>query len=153
MKKVWIIMLAVFLLASTAVAGEIGRIKVKSGWTGSTGIDIQSFNDPDNPFVTIFLTSVSDSRIGSTADPSNSCIAARMTGVAPLNKEGKLNMSRIKTNQRDDVFTKSKSWFSKTMKVSRFYDAPNKTLIYVVFVRKGLTSGSVKHSMSVVPLR
>lgn len=102
-------------------------------------------DDPDNPFVSIYITHIIASF--SFADPSNVSIAARLTGKIPM-KNGK---QMINTTVNHDVVNFKKSIGTKVMHVSRCYDKAKNVLIYRVYTTK-LFDGSVKHSMSVVPL-
>lgn len=102
-------------------------------------------DDPDNPFVSIYVTHIVADF--SFADHSNVSIAARLTGPIPM-KDGK---QVIATDVDHNVANFSKSIGLKTMKVSRCYDKVKNVLIYRVYTVK-LFDGSMKHSMSVVPL-
>ncbi len=147
MKKIMIIGFIVVFMTTLSYAGgvnKIGNVVVKSGFTGNMHIEITTFSDPENPFVTLALTHVVDKRFGSTADPSNNCIAARLTE--------KIGKRKVYTRENNDILKIKKSWLSKTLRISRHYDKTNDMLIYVVFSRKGWRDGSPKHSMSVVPL-
>ena len=150
MKKLSLAIIFVMMMVVSVAYAErkIGDITLKGGWTGEMKIELLEITDHQNPFVTLYLTHVVDTRIGSTADPSNNCIAARLTGEIPV-KNGK---RMINKSVNSDIFSKSKSWISKTLKIIRHYDPKKDVLIYTVFSRKGWRDGSPKHSMSVVPL-
>jgi len=102
-------------------------------------------DDPDNPFVSIYVTHIICDF--SFSDPSNVSIAARLTGKIPV-KDGK---QVINTKVDHNVANLKKSIGSKVMRVSRCYDKVKNVLIYRVYTTK-LFDGSMKHSMSVVPL-
>jgi len=102
-------------------------------------------DDPDNPFVSIYVTHIICDF--SFSDPSNVSIAARLTGKIPV-KDGK---QVINTSVDHNVANFSKSIGTKVMRVSRCYDKVKNVLIYRVYTTK-LFDGSMKHSMSVVPL-
>ena len=103
-------------------------------------------DDPDNPFVSIYVTHMICDF--SFSDPSNVSIAARLTGVVPLDKEGKQIINKTPTKNLANF---SKSIGSKVMKIARSYDHEKNVLIYNAYTTK-LFDGSLKHSMSVVPL-
>lgn len=102
-------------------------------------------DDPNNPFVSIYVTHMICDF--SFSDPSNVSIAARLTGEIPM-KDGKQVIDKTVDH---DVATLSKSIGSKVMRVSRAYDHEKNVLVYRVYTTK-LFDGSMKHSMSVVPL-
>lgn len=148
MKKIsiaLIILLFSFVLLGfhTNVFGkDITSITVKKRLMSGDGkIIVKSFQDPDMPFITIFLTTIKSGKIFAMADPSNNCVATRLTG--PLGK--------VVTKKRKEVISLSKSIGSKEIKIDRYYDKENDTLIYVTYSTK-MIGGSYKHSMSVVPL-
>lgn len=116
---------------------------------GPNDYDLETLriDDPENPFVSIYVTHI----IGTGfqfSDPSNSSIACRLTGDIPLDKDGKQIINK-KTNHNIANF--SKSIGTKVMKISRSYDKGKNVLIYNVYTTK-LFDGSLKHSLSVVPL-
>ena len=115
---------------------------------GPNDYDLETLriDDPDNPFVSIYITHI----IGTGfqfSDPSNTSIACRLTGEIPV-KDGKQIVDK-KTNH--DIAHFSKSIGTKVMKISRSYDKGKNVLIYNVYTTK-LFDGSLKHSLSVVPL-
>ena len=104
-------------------------------------------DDPENPFVSIYVTHIIATGF-SLADPSNTSIACRLTGDIPLDKDG--NQIINKTTNHDIAHFR-KSIGSKQMQISRAYDHEKNVLIYNVYTTK-LLGGSLKHSLSVVPL-
>ena len=110
-------------------------------------IKIIRVQDPDNPFISIFFTTIESGLMFAMADPSNTAIAARLTGDIPV-KDGK---QVIDISPKTDIAHISKSIGSKVMKIARFYDKKMNTLVYLVYTTK-LLDGSLKHSLSVVPL-
>jgi len=154
MRKFLIILLCLGLLISAnfAIAGvkavEIGEVDcVKRIIQGNDTIKVIRVQDPENPFISIFFTTIDSGKILAMADPSNTAIAARLTGDIPV-KDGK-QVINTKTNK--DIAHISKSIGSKVMKIARFYDKEMNTLTYLVYTTK-LIDGSLKHSLSVVPL-
>ena len=116
---------------------------------GPNDYDLETLriDDPDNPFVSIYVAHI----IGTGfqfSDPSNVSIACRFTGKIPVDKDGKQVINK-KTNH--NIASLSKSIGTKNMKISRAYDKQKHVLIYNVYTTK-LFDGSMKHSLSVVPL-
>jgi len=103
-------------------------------------------DDPDNPFVSIYVTHMICDF--SFSDPSNVSIAARLTGKIPVDEDGKQVINKQTTN---DLGSFRKSIGSKVMRISRSYDHEKNVLVYNAYTTK-LFDGSMKHSMSVVPL-
>lgn len=143
-KSMLIGMSLVFLcFISISFAGgsrKIAEISLK-GLMFKDKINVLVFQDPDMPFISIYLTHIKAGSPLALADPSNNSIATRLTG--------KLGKIIKKSNPAVINLKKSIGW--KTLKIARFYDSVNKTLIYVTYSTK-IIDGSLKHSMSVVPL-
>jgi CreA protein len=110
-------------------------------------IKVLRIDDPENPFVSIYLTHVKSGKFTAIADPSNTSIACRLTGKIPV-KDGK-QVINTKTNL--DIGHFRKSIGSKIMRIARWYDRGKHALVYVVYTTK-ILDGSSKHSLSVVPL-
>jgi len=104
-------------------------------------------DDPENPFVSIYVAHVIAKGF-QFSDPSNTSIACRLTGQIPLDKDGK---QIINTKTNHDIANFRKSIGTKVMRISRSYDKAKNVLIYNVYTTK-LFDGSMKHSLSVVPL-
>ncbi len=116
---------------------------------GPNDYDLETLriDDPENPFVSIYVAHI----IGTGwqfSDPSNVSIACRLTGPIPVDKDGKRIINKT-TNH--DIAHFRKSIGTKNMKISRAYDKEKDVLIYNVYTTK-LFDGSMKHSLSVVPL-
>lgn len=138
---------------NTVLAGvsgvNVGKVTaVKRLLQGNDVIKIIRVEDPENPFVSIFFTTIKSGKLLAFADPSNTSISARLTGKIPLDKDGKRIINK---KQNKDIAHIRKSIGSKVMKIARFYDANMDTLVYLVYTTK-LLDGSLKHSLSVVPL-
>lgn len=112
-------------------------------------IKIFRVDDPENPFVSIYVTQVKAGEILAISDPSNSAIACRLTGTIPVDEDGN---QVINTSTNYDIGHFRKSIGSKIMKIGRWYDREKHCLVYVVYTTK-LLGGSSKHSLSVVPLK
>lgn len=115
---------------------------------GPNDYDLETLriDDPDNPFVSIYVAHIIATGF-QISDPSNVSIACRLTGPIPV-KDGKQVINK-KTNHNIANFRKSIG--TKNMKISRAYDKEKHVLIYNVYTTK-LFDGSMKHSLSVVPL-
>jgi CreA protein len=149
---VGVIMMITLLTVNPVHAGvkavQIGEVDcVKRMIQGNDTIKVIRIVDPDNPFVAIFFTTIKSGQLLAMADPSNTAIAARLIAPVPV-KDGK---RQIDTRTVTDIASVSKSIGSKVMKIARFYDKKMDTLCYVVYTTK-LLDGSLKHSLSVVPL-
>jgi catabolite regulation protein CreA len=142
MKKMFAALMIIGLLVSPVMAEELFEITVKKRIIdGNDRIKTNRFSDPDMPFISIYITEIKSGKMFATSDPSNSSIATRLTGtIGKINTETKLDLINLK---------KSIGW--KTMRVARYYDAPKKTLVYIVYSTTG-RDGSYKHSLSAVPL-
>jgi len=129
-------------------AVQIGEVTcIKRMINGNDVIKIIRIQDPENPFVTITFTTIKSGNILATADPSNTSVAARLIGEIPIVK-GK---RQINTTPNHDIAHIRKSIGSKVMKIARFYDIQMDTLTYLIYSTK-IINGSLKHSLSVVPL-
>ncbi len=154
MRKIIVISMMVGLLCfGTVVAAGVQGIEINRFMAidpiGPNNYDLQTLriDDPENPFVSIYVAHV----IGTGwqfSDPSNSSIACRLTGDIPIDKDGN---PIINTETNNDIAHFSKSIGTKVMRISRAYDAEKNVLIYNVYTTK-LFDGSMKHSLSVVPL-
>jgi len=142
------ILFAYGMVNAETTAVQIGEVDcVKRLVQGNDKIKVIRVDDPDNPFVSIFFTTIDSGKFLAMADPSNTAIAARLTGEIPI-KDGK---RVIDTSTKTDIAKISKSIGTKVMKIARFYDEKKDTLVYLVYTTK-LLDGSLKHSLSVVPL-
>ena len=117
---------------------------VSIGLFSATTIEVDSFNDPQIPAITCHISSVKAHL--SVSDPSNMAIACRQTAKLPANLRQMVDLSSPR-----QVFKESKSVLFKSLKVRRTFDTDNQTLIYLAYSTKE-TSGSVKNSISTVPL-
>lgn len=127
---------------------EIGKVTcIKRMMNGNDVIQLFRFVDPDNPFVAIFFTRVESGNVMALANPSNTAIAARLVAPVPIEN----GVMQVDTTKKTSIVSLSQSVFSKQMKIARFYDRKMNTLCYVVYSTK-LYDGSLKHSLSVVPL-
>jgi len=137
-----VLMIALSIQTADAGARQVGEVEcIKRLVQGNDKIKIMAVEDPENPFITLYFTTIKSGKLLAFADPSNTSISARLTGeITTVNKKPNLDIASIR-----------KSIGTKIMKIARFYDAKKKVLIYLVYTTKML-DGSLKHSLSVVPL-
>lgn len=154
MKKSFIVALSIILIflfslpAIAASAKTIGDVNcVDRIGPRDDIIKVIRIDDPQNPFVSIYMTQVKSGKVFAITDPSNCSISCRLTGEIPVSN-GKLLINK---SVNKDIGHFRKSIGTKIMKIARWYDSERNVLIYVVYTTK-LLGGSVKHSMSVVPL-
>lgn len=132
----------VMCITSISFAGggrKIAEITLK-GLMFKDKLNVLVFQDPQMPFISIYLTHIKAGGLA-FADPSNNSIATRLTG----------DIGKIVTKSNPTVINLKKSIGWKTLKIARFYDRANNTMVYVTYSTK-VIEGSLKHSMSVVPL-
>jgi len=115
---------------------------------GPNNYDLETLriDDPQNPFISIYVTHIVATG-WQFSDPSNVSIACRLTSPIPM-RDGK---PIIDTSTNHNVTNFKKSIGTKVMRISRTYDRQKNVLIYRAYTTK-LFDGSLKHSMSVVPL-
>ncbi|HHC6467291.1 TPA: CreA family protein [Vibrio parahaemolyticus] len=139
-------MLLSTLMAAALVGcsdNEVGDVSL--GVFTLKDIKLNTLVDPEVPGVTCHVASIEADF--SLADPSDSSISCRQTGEITPEMITKIDKSK----SGEVVFKKSKSVFFKSMKIRRIYDPENQTLMYLSYSTKE-TSGSFKHSLSIVPL-
>jgi CreA protein len=73
-------------------------------------------------------------------DTSNASVAVRQTGPIKVNQA---------FENGEDVFTEQRSVLFKRLHVTRFWDAPHKSFVYVVWTDR-LINGSPQNSISAV---
>ena len=152
MKTFLVSLMTLLVFVTTTDAGpkavQIDRF-VAIDRIGPNNYDLETLriDDPENPFVSIYVTHIIATGF-QMSDPSNTSIACRLTGVIPVDEDGNQIINKT-TNH--DIASFSKSIGTKEMKISRAYDKVKNVLIYNVYTTK-LFSGSMKHSLSVVPL-
>lgn len=152
MKKIGLYTTIIFLLfCGISLAGpkKIGDVTcINRIGPRDDVIKVLRVDDPENPFVSIYLTQIKAGEWLAMADPSNTAIACRLTGKIPVDRNGQQIINKS-TNK--DITSFRKSIGTKIMKIARWYDAEKNVLVYVVYTTK-LLHGSLKHSLSVVPL-
>jgi CreA protein len=138
---------ALWLLATTADAQEIGSVDTTFQWVGPNHkIVIEAFDDPKIDGVTCYVsrskTGGVKGGLGLAEDTSDASLACRQTG--PINVKEKFK-------EGEEVFTESRSLLFKKMRVVRFLDKSRNTLVYLVYSDK-LVEGSPKNSLSAVAM-
>jgi len=107
-------------------------------------IVIESYDDPKIDGVTVFISKSQKGGIkgalGLAEDTSDASVAVRQTGPIKV-KEAFEN--------GEDAFTEQRSVVFKRLHVSRFWDAPHKSFVYVVWTDR-LINGSPQNSISAV---
>jgi CreA protein len=107
-------------------------------------IVIESYDDPKIDGITVFIsksqTGGIKGAVGLAEDTSDASVAVRQTGP-------------IKVKERfengEDAFTEKRSVLFKRLHVSRFWDAPHQSFVYVVWTDRVIT-GSPRNSISAV---
>ncbi|WP_271894697.1 CreA family protein [Candidatus Phyllobacterium onerii] len=143
--------LAALALLGAAVlptqAEEVGKVGVD--WLGND-IVIDAVTDPKVQGVTCHLASFSRGMIDRLQkgnwfeDPSNASIACQQTGP--------ITIADIELGEGGErVFSERTSLIWKKLVITRIYDKPNNTLIYLAHATQ-VQDGSAKTSISTVPL-
>jgi CreA protein len=135
------------LAAGSAAAQEVGRVGVD--WVGND-IVVEAFADPKVAGVTCHIAYFDRSVIDRLQqgnwfeDPSFSAVDCSQTG--PISVTG------IDTGRSgESVFSEGRSLVFKTLRVTRIYDARNRTLVYLAHASE-LTQGSGKMAISTIQL-
>ena len=107
-------------------------------------IVIESYDDPKIDGITVFISKSQKGGIkgalGLAEDTSDASVAVRQTGPIKV-KEAFEN--------GEDAFTEQRSVLFKRLHVSRFWDAPHKSFVYVVWTDRFI-NGSPQNSISAV---
>ena len=135
-------------LAACGNSGEVGSVGVD--WTGND-ISIDAVADPQVQGVVCHLAYFNRSFIDRLQqgnwfeDPSYSALDCSVVGPITI---GDINTQA----GGEEIFREGRSLIWKSLRVTRVYDAPNNSLIYLAHARE-IQQGSGKMSLSVVPLR
>ena len=136
------------LLAPPAFADDIGCVSTDFRVLGLANdkICVASFKDPDVDGVVCHISRAETGgikgAIGIAEDTSDAAISCRQNG--PITIKGNIK-------DGDQVFRESRSFWFKKLRVVRFYDKANNTLVYLSYSNK-LIDGSPKNSISTVPV-
>jgi CreA protein len=149
MRKTWKLML---LLAFSFALGScgpkrhvIGSVNTEFKLIGPDHkILLESYDDPKVQGITVFVsesqTGGVKGALGLAEDTSNASVAVRQTGP--------IRVTRTFDNG-EDVLTERRSVVFKRMHVSRFWDAPHRSFVYVVWTDR-VIKGSPQNSISAV---
>jgi len=149
MKQVFIffILCCASLLGQTAHAEKVGCVSTTWRVLNNDKVCVQSFKDPEIEGVVCHVsyaqTGGVSGALGFAEDPSRFSIACRQMG--PIVGKKPLRQTE------EDVFTRRMSFLFKGLNVSRLWDEPNRSLIYLVVSEK-IIEGSPFNSISTVPL-
>lgn len=107
-------------------------------------IVVESYDDPKIDGITVFISKSQRGGIkgalGVADNTSNASVSVRQTGPIKV---------REAFENGEDAFTEKRSVLFKRMHVSRFWDAPHKSFVYVVWTDQ-LINGSPQNSISAV---
>jgi CreA protein len=107
-------------------------------------IIIESYDDPKIDGITFFIsksqTGAIKGALGLAEDTSDASVAVRQTGPIKVKET---------FENGEDAFTEKRSVLFKRLHVSRFWDAPHKSFVYVVWTDR-LINGSPRNSISAV---
>lgn len=127
------------LFSITAMADEIGRTELDSGFMSlkTYSLSVKAFDDPEVDGVTCHVSEVEVGGLSLSDDPSASSIACRQTGEIRFNGQSPMNpFGTVSTAKNGElVFSNTKGWTKKLL-VRRFVDMKRQVLIYVVYVGK-----------------
>lgn len=146
-------LLAFILLASASLFGNSAHAEkvgcVSTTWrvVNNDKVCVESFKDPDIEGVVCHVsyaqTGGVSGALGFAEDPARFSISCRQVG--PIVAKKKIRQTE------ENVFTRRMSFLFKGLNVSRLWDQPNQSLIYVVVSEK-IIEGSPFNSISTVPL-
>lgn len=149
----YMITLAVLLVISVTGCQRLSKgqvSEISNDWTGNE-IKIEALTDEKVQGVTCHMAHFDRSVIDRLQkgdwfeNPSNGSISCAITGPIIIS-----DISR--RQQGEEVFRQSQSLIFKKLTVRRIYDAPNNTLIYLVYSRR-IVDGSAKMSLATVSLQ
>jgi CreA protein len=107
-------------------------------------IIVESYDDPKIDGITVFISKSQTGGIkgalGLAEDTSDASVAVRQTGPIKVKE---------KFDNGEDAFTEMRSVLFKRLHVSRFWDAPHKSFVYVVWTDRFI-HGSPQNSISAV---
>jgi CreA protein len=137
--------------AHAADAKRIGEVSTTIRWfSPNDKVVIERFDDPKVENASCYVSRADTGgwagAVDLAEDPSRMSIACRATG--PLRITGKIEEGR----KGELVFDERASFLFKSIRVSRFYDAEKKVLVYLVWSTK-LIDGSPYNSITAIPLQ
>lgn len=131
------VLFAVCFSTSALSANSVGSVDAR-GTFFKDEIKVLSFVDPQIPTVLCYITYYDRSGLGSDSSVSSlSCVQTGPVQSVPANSA--------------NIFNLDKALFKQTS-VARFYDAANRTLIYLAYP-DSFTKGNAAHEISAVRLQ
>ena len=107
-------------------------------------IIIESYDDPKVDGITVFISKSQrggvKGALGLAEDTSDASVAVRQTGPIKVKET---------FENGEDAFSEKRSVLFKRLHVSRFWDGPHKSFVYVVWTDR-LINGSPQNSISAV---
>ena len=149
MRRPILVTFLLLLLASPALAEDIGSVGYRFKWLGPNDkIVIEAFDDPDVAGVTCYLARARTGGIkgafGVAEDPPYASISCHQVGPIDTAK-----LTSLKSPH--EVFSERASLIFKTTQVVRFWDAKRHALVYLSYTDR-VIEGSPQNSISVVPV-
>ena len=134
-------------LTHSALARELGKVDTRfRPLSPDDTIRVEVFEDPKIEGVVCYLSRAQvggyGGALGISEDTSDASIDCRQTGPARVTDS---------LEEGERVFRERRSLIFKSMKVVRFCDEPNNTVVYLVYSER-VIEGSPKNSISAVPL-
>jgi CreA protein len=151
-KARWVVSISILAAAGLLSSCDYGEKRHQVGSVNTAfqligpdhKIIIESYDDPKIDGITVFIsksqTGGIKGAVGLAEDTSDASVAVRQTGPIRV-KETFAN--------GEDAFTEKRSVLFKRLHVSRFWDAPHKSFIYLVWTDR-LVNGSPHNSISAV---
>jgi len=136
-----------WVFSSAVSAKEIGSVDTKFNLLSpDDSVRVEMFNDPKIEGVACYLsravTGGLASVVGVAEDTSDASIDCRQVGPVRI----------IQTfDEGESVFTERRSFVFKSMKVVRFCDVDNNSIVYLVYSER-VIEGSPKNSVTAVPI-
>ncbi len=130
-----------------AFADEVGCVTTAWKLLGANHkVCVEAFDDPKIPGITCHISQARTGGIkgglGLAEDPSQFSLACRQTG--PISLPAKLPDS-------ETVFSQNTSLLFKSTDITRLWDKPHNTLVYLAISRK-IIEGAPANSISTVPV-
>jgi len=135
-------------LAAQAASGEkIGTVDTAFQWIGRDhDILVEAYDDPAVQGVTCYVSRARKGglkgTLGLAEDRAEASIACRQVG--PIS-------SNVPIPKKEEVFSESRSFLFKKLRIVRLVDAQRNVLLYLTYSDK-LIDGSPKNSLTAVPL-
>ena len=148
MNRKLILSLLVMVAACTRAGSEpVGEVDTAFQWIGPNHkVVVEAYDDPGVPGVTCYVSRAKTGGVkgglGLAEDKSEASIACRQVG--PIS-------SNVPIPKKEEVFSESRSFLFKKLRIVRLVDAQRNVLLYLTYSDK-LIDGSPKNSLTAVPL-